>query len=209
MDDHDDDDDDDDHDDSCAPPPPPPSSPSSVGRIRRLSAEVRNRIAAGEVVQRPCNALKELLENSLDAGCDTVSVLLHRGGLRLLQIADNGHGIPREDLALLCERHATSKLRTFDDLRRIQTYGFRGEALASISMVAYVSVTSKTRQQGLAYRAEYVGGRPREVGGGGRFWQAMAGSDGTVLRVENMFYNTPTRRQAMSRDSEVHMQHLT
>lgn len=105
-----------------------------------------------QIIHRPANAIKELIENSLDAGSTSIKLTLKEGGLKLIQIADNGHGINKTDLPLLCTRYATSKLAKFEDLQSLVTYGFRGEALASISYVSHVEVVTKTRDDGCGWR---------------------------------------------------------
>ncbi|KAF8068255.1 Mlh1 [Scenedesmus sp. PABB004] len=167
--------------------------------IQRLEDAVVHRIAAGEVVQRPASALKEMLENSLDAGATHVSVVLKEGGLKYLQIQDDGHGVALEDLPLLCVRHATSKLRAFEDLDTIATLGFRGEALASISFVAHVSVTTMTSAMPHGYRVAYADGAPLPPGP-----KPVAAVPGTSIIVEDMFYNMPARRRAFRPGPEEH-----
>ncbi|PSS02318.1 MutL-like protein [Coniella lustricola] len=172
-------------------------------RIRALDADVVNKIAAGEIIVAPVHALKELIENAVDAGSTSLEVLAKEGGLKLLQITDNGSGIDKEDLPILCERFTTSKLQKFEDLSSIATYGFRGEALASISHIAHLTVTTKTKNSTCAWRALYNAGKlvpskpgqtpdPRPV----------AGRNGTQITVEDLFYNIPTRRRAFRSPSD-------
>ncbi|KND93129.1 DNA mismatch repair protein MLH1 [Tolypocladium ophioglossoides CBS 100239] len=171
--------------------------PRPARRIRALDPDVVNKIAAGEIIVAPVHALKELIENAVDAGSTALEILVKDGGLKLLQITDNGCGIQKDDLAILCERHTTSKITTFEDLTSIGTYGFRGEALASISHIAHLTVTTKTKDSALAWRAHYSDGKlsapkpgqPEEPKG-------VAGRPGTQITVEDLFFNVATRRRA-------------
>ncbi|CAI7627272.1 unnamed protein product [Penicillium pancosmium] len=179
------------------------SEPARPKRIKALDPDVVNKIAAGEIIVAPMHALKELIENAVDAGSTSLEVLVKDGGLKLLQITDNGHGIDREDLPILCERFTTSKLKEFEDLTSIGTYGFRGEALASISHIAHLTVTTKTAGSSCAWRAHYGDGKlvPAKPGQNAAP-KATAGRGGTQITVEDLFYNIPTRRRAFRSSSE-------
>lgn len=157
--------------------------------IRLLSAQLANQIAAGEVVERPASVVKELLENSLDAGATRIDLEVEQGGVRLIRLRDNGVGIAREDLALALSRHATSKIQVLDDLEAVSSLGFRGEALASISSVARLTLTSRTPEQSEAWSVR-VEGRDMEPS-----LQPAAHPQGTSVEVKDLFFNTPARRK--------------
>ncbi|KAI8963874.1 DNA mismatch repair protein MutL [Daldinia sp. FL1419] len=168
-----------------------------------LDPDVVNKIAAGEIIVAPVHALKELIENAVDAGSTSLEVLVRDGGLKLLQITDNGHGINKEDLPILCERFTTSKLKKFEDLSSICTYGFRGEALASISHIAHLTVTTRTKDSDCSWRAHFDGGKlsPAKPGQSPDP-KPIAGRIGTQISVEDLFYNVPTRRKAFRSTSD-------
>ncbi|KAJ8122638.1 hypothetical protein ONZ43_g1216 [Nemania bipapillata] len=189
---------------------PPSSTDDSAPRRIQASLftlasrmDVVNKIAAGEIIVAPVHALKELIENAVDAGATSLEVLIKDGGLKLLQITDNGHGIDKGDLPILCERFTTSKLKKFEDLSSICTYGFRGEALASISHIAHLTVTTKTKDSSHAWRAHYDSGKlsPAKPGQSADP-KPIAGRGGTQISVEDLFYNVPTRRRAFRSTSD-------
>ncbi|WP_318504814.1 DNA mismatch repair endonuclease MutL [Photobacterium leiognathi] len=157
--------------------------------IQILPARLANQIAAGEVVERPASVVKELVENSLDAGATRIDIDIEKGGSRLIRIRDNGKGIPKDELSLALSRHATSKITTLDDLEAIVSLGFRGEALASISSVSRLTLTSRTEAQEEAWSA-YAEGRDMEVQ-----LKPAAHPVGTTLEVLDLFFNTPARRK--------------
>ncbi len=161
--------------------------------IRILPPEIASQIAAGEVIERPASVVKELLENALDAGARSISITVEEAGQRLIEVSDDGRGIPADELALAVERHATSKLSQTADLFQIQTLGFRGEALASIGSVARMSLTSAA--------AGAPAGAFLRVEGGQVYPPEAAGAPvGTVARVEDLFYNVPARLKFLKSD---------
>jgi DNA mismatch repair protein MutL len=172
-----------------------------MGRIRILADQVANQIAAGEVVDRPASVVKELLENALDAGANRIRVEVEAGGRRLIRIADDGHGMNRDDALLAFERHATSKLRTADDLLSISTLGFRGEALPSIASVARVTLETATGEDATGTRIEIAGGKILRV-------DDAAPPRGTTIAVADLFFNTPARRKFL-RAETTELAHVT
>ena len=172
-----------------------------MSKIRVLSDHVANQIAAGEVVERPASVAKELVENSIDAGARRVEVDVEAGGRRLLRVADDGFGMTRDDAVLAFERHATSKITTAEDLARISTLGFRGEALASIASVARVELITQTEDATEGTRVLIEGGRMRDV-------SPAARPAGTTISVRDLFFNTPARRKFL-RSEATESFHLT
>ena len=158
--------------------------------IQQLSTALVNRIAAGEVIERPASVVKELVENSLDAGATQILVEVEDGGRELIRVIDDGGGIPPEELTLAFAEHATSKLSCDDDLFRIATMGFRGEALASIGSVSHARLLSRTKETEAAYEIFDRGGEISTP-------QAAAGNVGTTIEIRNLFFNTPARRKFM------------
>lgn len=173
-----------------------PYTPSEPPKIHRLDESVVNRIAAGEVIQRPVSAIKELVENSLDAHSTSINVVVKDGGLKLIQVSDDGHGIRREDLPILCERHTTSKLTNYEDLQSIKSMGFRGEALASMTYVGHVTVTTITPGKLHGYRVSYRDGVMEDEP------KPCAAVKGTQIMVENLFYNMIARRKTFQNSAD-------
>jgi DNA mismatch repair protein MutL len=171
-----------------------------VGKIRQLSASVVNKIAAGEVIERPASVVKELLENALDAGATRIDVAIARGGSDSIRVTDNGSGIEAEDLPLAVASHATSKLSTAEDLFRVATLGFRGEALASIGEVSRLTIHSRTPDAAAGASLIVVGGQPAEV-------EPCGCPVGTTVEVADLFFNTPVRRKFL-RATQTEMGHI-
>lgn len=168
---------------------------NSKHRILRLSPEVVGHIAAGEVVERPAAAIKELVENSMDAGATAITVDIREGGLHSIRVVDNGSGIDESELRMAFERHATSKLRTQEDLQRIGTLGFRGEALSSIAAVSKVRLISRPRGQESGMEIRNEGGQIVDI-------KPAAAAEGTSVSVQELFYNAPVRRRFMKKPAQ-------
>ncbi len=162
--------------------------------IHVLPPEVASQIAAGEVIERPASVVKELIENALDAGAQTISVELTDGGRRLIRVSDNGCGIPADEVELAFHRYATSKLAKVEDLERIATLGFRGEALASIASVSYLTVVTRAVGESMGTRLRLEGGRAVSR-------EAVGAPQGTVVTVENLFFNVPARLKFLKKET--------
>lgn len=162
--------------------------------IQVLPLDVANKIAAGEVVERPASVVKELIENAIDAGASTIQVDITAGGKQLIKISDDGSGIPVEEVPLAFERHATSKLTTIEDLEQVTTLGFRGEALASIASVSQMSLITRPATQTAGTEIRYEGGFQHSL-------RPIGAPAGTVITVENLFYNVPARLKFLKADS--------
>ena len=165
-----------------------------IRRIHTLNPALANQIAAGEVIERPASVVKELLENSIDAGATELIIRVEQGGSTLIEIMDNGRGIHAEDLSLAVMRHATSKIQTAEDLHAIVSLGFRGEALASIAAVSRLTLTSSQADDGIGYQVEVNGTAfdHQEI-------QAVAAPKGTHIRVQDLFFNVPARRKFLKK----------
>jgi DNA mismatch repair protein MutL len=172
-----------------------------MGRIRILSDQVANQIAAGEVVDRPASVVKELLENALDAEATRIRIEIEAGGRRLIRITDNGHGMGRDDAMLAFERHATSKIRSSDDLLQIATLGFRGEALPSIASIARLELTTRAADEDAGTRIEIHGGKLTRV-------EDIGAPAGTTFLIQDLFYNTPARRKFL-KSEQTETSHIT
>lgn len=163
-----------------------------MGNIHLLDNSLINKIAAGEVVERPASVVKELMENSIDAGATSITVEIKEGGIGLIKITDNGKGIPKDEVKIAFMRHATSKLSSIEDLEDILTLGFRGEALSSIASVAQVEMITKTKESSTGTKIVINGGIVERE-------EEAAANNGTVFEVKNLFYNTPARRKFLKK----------
>lgn len=164
-----------------------------MGKIVLLDDSTINKIAAGEVIERPASVVKEIVENSIDAGANNITVEIRNGGISYIRVTDNGKGIMQDDMEIAFERHATSKIRSADDLEDVKSMGFRGEALASIAEIAKVELISKTTQSDNGYRVLIEGGKILES-------SEYGCPNGTTITIENLFFNTPVRYKFLKKD---------
>ena len=164
-----------------------------MGNIVLLDELTINKIAAGEVIERPASVIKEMVENSIDAGATNITVEIKNGGISYIKVSDNGKGIAQDDLEIAFERHATSKIRNADDLDTVTSMGFRGEALASIAAIANVEMVSKTQEQDIGYRIVVEAGNVLEK-------EEAGCKTGTTITVRNLFFNTPVRYKFLKKD---------
>ena len=164
-----------------------------MGKIVLLDELTINKIAAGEVIERPASVVKELVENSIDAGATNITVEIQNGGISKIRIIDNGSGMSKDDLEFALERHATSKIRKADDLENVKSMGFRGEALASIAAIAHVELVSKTEDDSIGHKIVVEGGKILEI-------EDSASQKGTTITVSNLFFNTPVRYKFLKKD---------
>ena len=169
--------------------------------IQLLPSHVANQIAAGEVIQRPASVVKEVLENSLDAGSSEITLFIKDSGKTLIQIIDNGSGMSKKDLKLCFKRHATSKIRSADDLFNIHSMGFRGEAMASIAAIAHIEILSKLTKNELGSQLIIEGSEIKKH-------KDCSTTNGTIIKVKNLFYNVPARRNFLKSDN-IEMKHIT
>ena len=164
-----------------------------MGNIVLLDELTINKIAAGEVIERPASVIKEMVENAIDAGASNITVEIKNGGISYIKVTDNGKGIAQDDLEIAFERHATSKIRTADDLNLVTSMGFRGEALASIAAISKVEMISKTKEQQTGYKIVVEGGDILEK-------EEVGCQTGTCITVSNLFFNTPVRYKFLKKD---------
>ena len=162
--------------------------------INILSQETINKIAAGEVVERPLNVVKELVENSLDACASCVTAEIVRAGKKLIRVSDNGFGMDKKDLELSILRHATSKIEDFNDLSHINSLGFRGEALSSIAAVSVFEIKTRKRGESSGWKLSAEGGKNIKI-------SPWAGAEGTITEVRDLFFNTPARHKFLKSDA--------
>ena len=163
-----------------------------AGVIRQLDRETVNKIAAGEIIISPINCIKELIENSIDAGATKIDLFIQNNGFKMIKIQDNGTGIEKSNFPLLCKRFCTSKIITYDDLKSIATFGFRGEALSSICTISNLKVITKYKDDVIAYEVEY------NSNGDVVNQKPQAANQGTTFVINDLFYNVPSRLKSLS-----------